>query len=80
MQLTGYLSMALQVPVVDNTNLKAEYGIDLQYTRDVEAQTDASAPPGILAAVEDQLGLKLVKKKLTVQLFIMDRVERPAEN
>ncbi len=45
------------------------------------AADDAEPAPTILAAVQDQLGLKLDSQKASVDLLVIDRVERvPTEN
>jgi uncharacterized protein (TIGR03435 family) len=40
-----------------------------------------SSLPSIFAAVEEQLGLKLVSQKVPVEMFVIDHVDKePTEN
>ena len=80
-RLAEYLSMVLQVPVLDRTNLPGNYPVSLEYTRDAKVQSDSDfAPPPVSAALEEQLGLRLVKQKVPSRMFVIDRIERPSEN
>jgi len=45
-----------------------------------EPAADPSAPPNILTAVQEQLGLKLESTKGPVTVLVIDHVERPSEN
>jgi uncharacterized protein (TIGR03435 family) len=79
--LADYLSNVLQVPVLDQTNLKGDYEIALEFSRDLKAQEDPEFGPGAApAALEEQLGLKLVKQKVPIRMFVIDHIERPSEN
>jgi uncharacterized protein (TIGR03435 family) len=67
-------------PIVDQTGLTGRYDIRLRYTPDEAHATEANAQPGIFTAIQDQLGLKLEPVKAAVDVFVIDRVERPGEN
>ena len=41
---------------------------------------DTPSSPTIFAALEDQLGLKLVPAKAPVDVLVVDHIERPSEN
>ena len=42
------------------------------------APSDPNAPPGLFTAVQEQLGLKFEPAKAAVDVFVVDRVERPS--
>jgi len=72
------LAHAVGQAVVDETGLKGNYDMNLKYAP-MEA-TD-SAMPSVFTAVEEQLGLKLVKQEVPVEMFVIDHVDRvPTEN
>lgn len=65
-------------PVVDKTGLKGNYDFELRYAPLEE--TDSNLP-SIFTAVQEQLGLKLEKQVVPVEMFVIDHVDRvPTEN
>jgi len=75
----------LDRPVVDQTGLAGRYNFALVWTPDqlIGAPVNPNAiapPPDILGAVQQQLGLKLDASKARVEVFVMDKVEKPSEN
>ena len=73
-------------PVLDRTGLPGRYDFDLEWTPD-EFQFDGtlkdnpeSTKPGIFAALQEQLGLKLEATRGPVLAMIIDGVTRPSEN
>jgi uncharacterized protein (TIGR03435 family) len=80
------LSQQLQGPVVDNTGLQARYDFMVSWafkSPGVSATSDAvdEFQPALIEAVQSQLGLKLAKKKMPVEVLVVDRLERtPTEN
>ncbi len=81
----------LDRPVVDQTKLPGRYDFMLTWTPD-ESQfgglgvkvpppaDNASAPPGLFTAIQEQLGLKLDSTKAPVEVLVVDHVEKPSEN
>lgn len=85
----------LDQPVVDQTGLgKKRYDFILKWTPD-GAQSplaggarpeggagadNADAPPDIFAALQQQLGLKLESGKASVDVIVIDHVQKPSEN
>jgi uncharacterized protein (TIGR03435 family) len=62
-------------PVVDLTGISGAYDFTLRWTPDgVTATTDAA--PSIFTALEEQLGLKLDRRELTVSVVAVDHAER----
>lgn len=77
--LATALSSELQRIVIDKTGLSGRYDLTLKWSRD-DAPADDAAPPPLLTALPEQLGLKLVAAKAPVQTFVIDHVEMPSEN
>lgn len=81
------LSLALGSAVIDKTGFTELFDVRLDFLPD-ETTAALPAPPGppsdlgpsILAALQEQLGLKLESTKGPVEVLIIDRVERPTEN
>ena len=80
--------------VVDRTGLKGSYDMLLEWTPDRKPFASAvDLPPGlpvpappstggpsIFTAIQEQLGLKLQPAKAPVEVLVIDRIERPAED
>jgi uncharacterized protein (TIGR03435 family) len=69
-------------PVVDKTGLDGDYQIELTYLPFGSTNPDASDPaPDIIAAVRDQLGLRLEAQRGVVDILKIDNIDRvPTEN
>jgi uncharacterized protein (TIGR03435 family) len=87
--LTGYSEMGGQT-VVDQTGLTQRYDFVLNWTREPafangeqnrESETPAGAyGPALFTALQEQLGLKLVKTRGPVEIIVVDSIERPTGN
>jgi uncharacterized protein (TIGR03435 family) len=78
-------------PVVDETGLTGKWDFVLQWTPD-ETQfvgmpvnvpppaDDANAPPPLLPAIREQLGLQLKSEKTQVPVVVIDHVDHPSPN
>jgi uncharacterized protein (TIGR03435 family) len=71
--LATILSDQLGRPVLDNTKLSAHYDVALQWPTAPE-----SSEPLILAAIQEQLGLKLVPRLMPKEFLVIDHVEMPS--
>jgi uncharacterized protein (TIGR03435 family) len=72
------LSTEAQEITVDETHLDGLYDFTLSWTRpDQEGTTDA---PEIFTAIKEQLGLELVKRKITETVLVVDEMHRPTPN
>lgn len=77
--LADYLSTRLGSPIQDQTKLEGAYAIALDWVPDLAG--DPASGPSLSAAVQEQLGLKLVATKAPLEVFVIDHVERiPTEN
>ena len=75
--LVADLAGILGRPVHDETGLSGEYDFGLEWAPD----SDASATgPSIFTALTDQLGLRLESTKGPVQVYVIEKIERPSEN
>jgi len=80
------LQRALEQPVADQTGLTGRYDFDLEFTPDETLYGGAfrgaedESKPGLLPALQDQLGLKLIATKGPVRALVIDHAERPTEN
>ncbi len=71
-------------PIVDKTGLTGKYDFTLEYTTDVPGGAhDGEAPvaPGLFTALQQQLGLQLIARKLPFDVVVVEAFERtPTEN
>ena len=78
---------AMHRPVVDRTGLTGRFDFDLRWLPD-DSQFDFRGPwehgdsawPDLSTALQQQLGLKIEATRGPVEVFVIDRVERPTEN
>jgi uncharacterized protein (TIGR03435 family) len=72
--------------IVDRIGFTATFDVDLKWNPNEGVAGNAAGPtppdldPSIFTALEEQLGLKLESAKGPVEVLVIDRVERPAEN
>jgi uncharacterized protein (TIGR03435 family) len=87
--LTGQLSLILDKPVIDKTELTGLFDVHLEWTPDeVDAPTPADSgqpastdtAPSIFTAVREQLGLELKPAKGPIKFLVIDSVDRPSDN
>jgi uncharacterized protein (TIGR03435 family) len=89
-ELVGTLANTLGRAVLDRTGLTGTYDIHAEFTPDSltagmagmfgpPAEPD-KAPPSIITAVQEQLGLRLESTKGPVDVLVIDHVERPTAN
>jgi len=74
----GFLQrFVLDRPAVDQTGIEGKFDLVLRWTPDDVRGGDAGAEPGLFTAMKEQLGLKLQATKAGVEVFVVDRAERP---
>ena len=78
--ISNSMPMLLQVvvnhvaaPVSDETGLTGRYDIDMQWSNEVAPSDDR---PSIYTALQEQLGLKLERRRVTTDVLVVDRLER----
>jgi uncharacterized protein (TIGR03435 family) len=67
-------------PVVDETGLPGRYDFTLKWMPNTTVESSDSQVPGLVTAMQEQLGLKLEGKKGPVDVLAVQKVERPSEN
>jgi uncharacterized protein (TIGR03435 family) len=65
---------------IDRTGLAGVYSIDLRWSPDNSAGLPADAPPEIITAVREQIGLRLQAATAPTEVLVIDSAERPEEN
>jgi len=77
--------LRVERPVIDRTGLDGRFDVEYSFalSRPQNAAQSApspEAPPTLLVALEEQLGLKLEAERVSVPVIVIDSVERPTEN
>ena len=81
LELAESLSFPLDRNIVNRTGLTGRYDFHLHWSPDNAASTDdPNAPPGLLTALQEQLGIKLQPAKAPVPTLVIDHVEQPVGN
>lgn len=89
--IATFISNQIYKPVIDSTGLKGQYEISLEWTPDTASRplspesavsaTSEPSGPSIFTALQEQLGLKLQPKKVTIDILVIDHIEKtPSEN
>lgn len=79
LDLAGLLSRQLDQPVQDQTGLSGVFDLSLEWSPD-QTQADDRAS-SLFTAIQEQLGLKLQAQKVTLDVLVVDHIERvPTEN
>jgi uncharacterized protein (TIGR03435 family) len=79
--LSRELAQVLGRVVLNQTGLSGRYDLSLRWTADDDPTPPSpDTPPGIFAAIQEQLGLKLESTKGPVPVLVVDSVERPSPN
>ena len=82
-----WLQQVTSVPVTDDTGLQGRYDFDLHFTPDeslfggaVKLPPSPTAPPSLMTALKEQLGLELQSSKRSVLAVVVDNLSRPSPN
>lgn len=75
--------------VENQTGLKGSYDFEILFSQEMPANPREGRPearvinpdaPSIFTALKQQLGLRLQPRKITIEMFNVDHVEKPSEN
>jgi uncharacterized protein (TIGR03435 family) len=64
-------------PVADETGLAGTYDFELRWSQESAPSDDR---PSFFTALQEQLGLRLERRRVTDEVFVVDRVERASQN
>lgn len=82
--LATALQPTVDRPVIDQTGLDGRFDVEYSFTPQPPAAgaDSASGPdaPTLFVALEEQLGLKLESRRMTVPVLAIDSIDRPTEN
>jgi uncharacterized protein (TIGR03435 family) len=88
-QFAERLTRVMRAPVEDATETPGGFNFSLIWTPDDASAkplatdrpaVDDSSAPSIFTALQEQLGLKLESRKVTMEVVLIDRAEKPGEN
>jgi bla regulator protein BlaR1 len=82
------LSNVMDRPVLNRTGLQGEFDISIDYEREPDTSDSADNAsriardfgPSFVAALQEQLGLKLEATKAPVEVLVIDHAEQPSPN
>jgi len=85
--IAAQLSSRVGRSVVDRTGLAGRFDLDVEFSpqaltadgADAPADRPADSGPSIYTAIQEQLGLKLESQKISIDVTVIDSVERPTE-
>jgi uncharacterized protein (TIGR03435 family) len=82
--LANVIGNSLDRPVLDETGLKGRYDFTLTWSerkrKGPAPESAAPEAPSIFTSLPAMLGLKLEARRVPMEIFVIDRVERPSEN
>src|SRR6185436_6256127 len=77
--LVNTISNMMRTPIIDATGIEGRYDFTLDPARFATTPGDAiDRAQAVVQAAQEQLGLKLEKRKTTLDITIIDQAERPA--
>jgi uncharacterized protein (TIGR03435 family) len=74
------LSRQMDLPVVDETGLKGAFNLKLEWTPESAQKPGSDDGLSIYTAIQQQLGLRLVSRKVPIETLVIDHAEKPSEN
>jgi uncharacterized protein (TIGR03435 family) len=79
--LARYLGGEFGLPVIDRTGLTGVYDFELVWNpEDGKLLTDVDAPPSLVSAIREQLGLELKRGRGEVEMVVVDYAEKASAN
>jgi uncharacterized protein (TIGR03435 family) len=82
--LAESLAGILHAPVMDMTEVQGAFNVKLEWTPDSSSSDGADSKPdrasSVFTAMQEPLGLRLEAGKTPVDVYVIDRAQRPSEN
>lgn len=75
--LVTIVGSVLRAPIVDKTNLTGTFDVELRWSPEA---TPAGDTPVMPTALQEQLGLRLQREQVPIEVLVIDHIERPSEN
>jgi uncharacterized protein (TIGR03435 family) len=79
-QLANSLIRELDGPVVDATGIAGTFDFDVIFAPKNWPPDSDFSPPFLMAALKNDLGLTIEKSKASVEVLVIDRLEKPTPN
>jgi uncharacterized protein (TIGR03435 family) len=73
-QIVSALESSASAPIEDQTGLTGPFDIDLRWSNETAPTDDV---PTIFTAIQEQLGLRLERRRIEKEVLVVDRIERP---
>jgi uncharacterized protein (TIGR03435 family) len=74
--IANFLGTAAGMPVEDHTGLTGLYDFHLEYKPNLPTEAAGDPAPDLFDAIQTQLGLKLVKRKVPQETLVIDHAEK----
>lgn len=82
-EFADFMAGPLETPVQDQTGLEGKYDLVLDFTKYLPMEERVMKPDMlsiVFAAMQGELGLKLQPEKVTVDVMVVDHLEKPSAN
>jgi uncharacterized protein (TIGR03435 family) len=78
--LANFLTLMMRRPVIDRTNITEGFPINLYFGSINDSNSGNPQASSVTTALEEQLGLTLEDIRTSIDVLVIDRVERPVQN
>jgi uncharacterized protein (TIGR03435 family) len=80
-QMVAAISGRLSAPIADQTGLTGTYDVNLIFKHENRKNPDDDVPgPTLEEALQAKLNLKLQKGKGSIEVLVIDHIEKPSAN
>lgn len=81
-EFAKFVSNQLRAPVMDNTGLSGKFNFSFKTTNATELSLPGDSPeegPSIFTSLSEQLGLKLVSRRVPIDFLFIDYARKPRD-